>query len=192
MRAQELFGLVTPGKAANDIFRLCGPESLSLPLNVIRPEMTTLLGGACVLLAVGLGAVGVPAPVAGALEAVDVVVGLDAAGCDELHAATQAMSVKMAAAGMTRLITASLGTGHETRCGKLSTCCCGAAGALRSTDLSCADLMDSAGLRFLIMMVPAIFFPGSWRPTSDPAAPAGITGLAGITPRIWPEQRAPE
>jgi hypothetical protein len=127
MRAQELFGLVTPGKAANDIFELCAPESLSLPLKVIRPEMTTPPGGACVLLAVGLEAVGVAAPVAAALEAVAAVVWLDAAGCDELQAANHATSVKVAAAGMTRLTTASLGAGQETRGGKLRTRRCGAA-----------------------------------------------------------------
>jgi hypothetical protein len=159
----------------------------------------TFAGGACVLLAVG-----VAAWVAAALEAVAAVAWLDAAGCDELQAATNATSVKVAAAGMTRLRTASLGAGHETRGGTLHARCCGAAGALHSTDLNSADLTNQAGLGLLIMIVPAILFPDSCRPTwpgllAGPAWAATITltsrralpgenSVTGLTSRPLPGQ----
>src|SRR5450755_2988818 len=135
MYAQELFGLVTPGKAVNDIFRLCAPESVSLPLKAIRPAMMSFWGAVSVLLAVGLAAPGVAAPpgaVAAECAVVGVAVGvaapLDAAGCDELQAATPATSIRMAA-GTPRL--------------------------------NSADVAGPAGLGVLIMNLPAIFFLGS-------------------------------
>ena len=89
MYAQELFGLVTPGKAVNDSFRLCAPENVILPLKAIRPAMMSFWGAVSVLLAVGFPAPGVAAPPGAAAAdcaAVGVAVGvaapLDAAGCD--------------------------------------------------------------------------------------------------------------
>jgi hypothetical protein len=77
--------------------------------------MMSFWGAASVLLAVGLAAPGVAAPPGAAFAdcaAVDVAAGvaapLDAAGCDELQAATPTTSIRVAAADTPRLSSADV------------------------------------------------------------------------------------